>query len=177
MDFLEFIKKRKSIRRFKKNPISDKDIRYILECAINSPSACNSQPYRFVVIRGEFKERFCKEVFKGVYSFCSFVKDAPIIIAIIRVKKSIKMKIGEFISDCDFSLIDIGIAGEHIVLAATYKNLGSLWVGWFDKKKANKMLNVSKDERVEILIAIGEKDEEPAIRKKRNFSEIVSFLE
>lgn len=177
MDFLELTKKRKSIRRFKKNPILDEDIRYILECGINSPSACNSQPYRFVVIRGDFKERFCKEVFKGIYSFCSFVKEAPLIIAIVRVKKNVKTKIGEFISECDFSLIDIGIAGEHIVLAATYRNLGSLWIGWFDRKKANEMLKVSKDERVEILIAIGEKDEEPPLRKKRDFSEIVSYLE
>lgn len=176
MDFLDLLKKRKSIRKFKKTPISDKVLKYILECGINSPSACNTQPYRFVVMSGKFKDKFCEEVFNGVYSFCKFVKDAPVIIAIVRVKNSIKMKIGEFVCDCDFSLLDIGIAGEHIVLASTYKNLGSLWVGWFDRKKANKILGVSKNERVEILIAIGEKDEEPTMRKKKEFSKMVSFF-
>ncbi|MCX7905263.1 MAG: nitroreductase family protein [Elusimicrobiales bacterium] len=177
MDFLDLVKARKSIRKFKVSSISDDILKYILECGINSPSACNIQPYRFIVIRGRFKDKFCKEVFSGIYHFCSFVKDAFVIIAIIRNKKSFKMKIGELVTDCDFSLIDIGICGQQIVLAATEKGLGSLWIGWFDREKAKKMLKVSTDERVEILIAIGEKGEEPSERKKKTFDEVVSFIE
>lgn len=177
MDFLSLVKKRKSIRKFKNSTVSDDVLKYILECGINSPSACNTQPYRFIVIKGDFKNEFCKEIFSGVYSFCEFVKNAPVIIAIVRVKKDIKMKIGEFVTECDFSLIDIGIAGQQMVLAATEKGLGSLWVGWFNRKKANKMLNIQNNERVEILIALGEKDEEPPERKKKSFNEIVSFFE
>ncbi|MGC8866971.1 MAG: nitroreductase family protein [Elusimicrobiales bacterium] len=176
-NFFELVKSRKSIRRFKNTTICNETLKYILECAINSPSACNVQPYRFVVIKGRAKEEFCNEVFSGIYSLSSFVKKAPVIIAIVRSKKSIKMSIGEGIVDCDFSLIDIGICGQHIVLAATEKGLGSLWVGWFNRKAADRFIGVSKNERVEILIALGEKDEEPCERKKKDFNELVSFID
>ena len=177
MDLLSLIKERKSIRRFKKLPIPDDVIRYILYCGINSPSACNVQPYRFVVLRGDFKDRFCSEVFSGIYSPCKFVSDAGVIIAIVRVKDKVKMRLAEIIVESDFSLIDIGIAGQQMILAATEKGFGSLWVGWFDRGKAGRLLNVARNERVEILIAIGYKDEEPPQRKKKSFDEIVSFVE
>lgn len=175
--FLDLVKLRKSIRRFKDTQIPNQILNYILECGRNSPSACNTQPYRFVVIKNNAKDKFCKEVFSGIYSVCSFVNKAAALIAIIRSTKSIKMKIGSYITDCDFSLIDIGISGQHIVLAATEKGLGSLWVGWFDRKKANRLLNVAEDERVEMLIALGEKDEEPSEKKKKSFDELVSFVD
>ena len=85
------------------------------------------------------------------------------------------MKIGNMVCDTDFSLIDLGIAGEHIVLSATDMGLGSLWVGWFDRKKAFEFLNLKKGENIEIIIAIGEKDEEPNERKKKSFEDIVEF--
>jgi nitroreductase len=53
--------------------------------------------------------------------------------------------------------------------------LGSLWVGWFDRKKAFEFLNLKKGENIEIIIAIGEKDEEPNERKKKSFEDIVEF--
>lgn len=176
-NFLELLKKRRSIRKFKTQPVDESVLRYIIECGLNSPSACNKQPYRFVVMRGEAKDKFCRSVFGGIYSFCSFVSKAPVIIALVRNKKSFEMKIGEVIANCDFSLIDIGICGQNMVIAATEKGLGSLWVGWFDRKKANKFLKVGTQETVEILIAIGEKDEDPPPRKKKDFSSAVMFVD
>jgi nitroreductase len=173
--FEELVKKRKSIRKFKENPIEREKIEKILQCARLSPSACNSQPYRFIVMSGEYKNKFCDSVFTGMFSSCSFVKKAPLIIAMVRTKTSLKMKIGNMVCDTDFSLIDLGIAGEHMVLAATDMGLGSLWVGWFDRKKAFEFLNLKKGENIEIIIAIGEKDEEPNERKKKSFEDIVEF--
>ncbi len=171
----EIIKKRRSIRKFKESQIDQDKIRKILNAAILSPSACNAQPYRFIVMSGDYKNKFCDETLTGFFKASSFIKKAPIIIAIIRTPNTIKMKIGNKICDTDFSLIDIGIAGEHIVLMATELELGSLWVGWFDREKATEFLKLKKGERVEILIAIGEKDEEPLERKKKSFDEIVEF--
>lgn len=173
--FKELARKRRSIRKFKETPIDRDKIEEIIKSAIYSPSACNSQPYRFIVLSGDYKNRFCDSVFSGFFSASSFVKKAPVIIAIIRTRTTLKMKIGNKICDTDFSLIDLGIAGEHIVLAATDMGLGSLWVGWFDRKKASEFLNLKKGENIEILIAIGEKDEEPEERKKKAYNDIVEF--
>jgi nitroreductase len=99
------------------------------------------------------------------------------LIVIVRIKPDVKMKVGNLVCDTDFSLIDIGIAGEHMVLKATEFGLGSLWVGWFDRKKAEKFLKLSKNETAEIIIAIGEKDEDPPFRKKKIFKESVTFIQ
>lgn len=174
---LDLIKLRKSIRKFKDIPVEKEKIDYIMECGRLSPSACNNQPYRFVIIQGDFKKKFDEEVFSGIYSFCSFIKSAPLIVAIVREKNKFVANIGSKIQDTDFSLIDIGICGQQIVLAATELGLGSLWVGWFDKKKANKMIGVKKNQSVEMLIAIGYKNEEPSERRKKSFDEIVNVLD
>jgi nitroreductase len=175
--FEDLLKERKSIRKFKETPIEKDKIIKILECGLLSPSACNVQPYRFIVLLGQKKNEFSKEVFDGIFSFSSFVSKAPVLIVIVRIKTNVKMKIGNFVCDTDFSLIDIGIAGEHMVLKATELGLGSLWVGWFDRKKAKKFLKLSKNESPEIIIAIGEKDENPQFRRKKKFEEATTFME
>ncbi|MBP7795640.1 MAG: nitroreductase family protein [Elusimicrobiales bacterium] len=171
----EIVKKRRSIRKFKSDDVPLEKIKQIIECARLAPSARNAQPYRFVVMSGDFKNRFADSVFSGVYSPCSFVKKAPVIIAIVKLKPTVVMKIGNAVSHNDYSLIDIGIAGEHIVIAATELGLGSLWVGWFNRDKANEVLKLKKDENVQILIAIGEKDEDPEERKRKSFEDICEF--
>jgi len=173
----DLLKERKSIRKFKETSIEKDKIIKILECGLLSPSACNVQPYRFIVLLGQKKNEFSKEVFDGIFSFSSFVSKAPVLIVIVRIKPNFKMKIGNFVCDTDFSLIDMGIAGEHMVLKATELRLGSLWVGWFDRKKAQKFLKLSKNESAEIIIAIGEKDENPPFRRKKKFEEAVTFME
>lgn len=175
MKLIDLIKKRKSIRKYSPGEVDEKSIKYILECGRLSPSACNSQLYRFVVIKGEFKDRFVDEVFSGIYSVERFLKNASFLIAVVRIKPNIKMKIGNNIQNVDFSLIDIGIAGEHMILAATELGLGSLWVGWFNKKKADKLLEVKKNEGVEVILAFGYKAEEPPERRKKDFDKIVDF--
>jgi len=173
----DLLKKRRSIRKFRETPIDDEKIRKILECGVLSPSACNTQPYRFIVLKGKAKNEFSKNVFSGIFSYCLFASKAAVLVVIVRIKLSTKIRLGNYICDTDFSLIDIGIAGEHIVLKATELELGTLWIGWFDRKKANKFLKLSSNESAEIIIAIGEKDEDPPFRKKKKFDEMVSFME
>ncbi|MEF3280276.1 MAG: nitroreductase family protein [Elusimicrobiota bacterium] len=172
---IDLLKARRSIRKFKSSPVEESKIKYIIECGRISPSACNLQPYRFIVLSGGFKKRFDEAVFSGIYSVCSFVKKAPLSIVIVRLKPGFKTKIGSKLQDTDFSLIDIGIAGEHMIMAACELGLGSLWVGWFDKKKAFDLLSLNRGETAEVMIVIGEKDEDPYERKKKNFDEIVIF--
>ncbi len=59
-----------------------------------------------------------------------------------------------------FYLIDIGIAGEHFVLQAEELGLGTCWIGWFNESAVKSVLNIPRDKRIDILIALGYYDRE-----------------
>ena len=65
MDLLKVIKERKSIRAFKPDPISKEKIEEILRLSIHAPSAINLQPWEFIVLTGEEKERLSRRLIKA----------------------------------------------------------------------------------------------------------------
>jgi nitroreductase len=65
MDFLKVIKERKSIRAFKPDPIPKEKIEEILRLTIHAPSAINLQPWEFIVVTGEEKERLGRRLIKA----------------------------------------------------------------------------------------------------------------
>ncbi len=168
MNFDELIKKRYSTRSYSPKPVSREIIDKCIESARLAPSACNSQPWYFIIIDDpEFKNLFCKSAFSGIYSMCSFADSAPVIIAVITEKSSYIAKIGGFFKGTQFCLIDIGIACEHLILQATEEGLGTCWIGWFDEKRVKKMLGLPKGKKVDILISMGYPKEETTHEKVR----------
>lgn len=156
MVFLDLVKRRQSLRKYLSRPVSRKVIERCLEAARLAPSACNSQPWSFVVVdESGLKAKFTEAVFSGIYSMNSFAKAAPVIIAVITEKSSYAAKVGGFLKGTQYSLIDIGIATEHLILQAEEEGLGTCWLGWFDEKKAKKILNIPKNKKIDILISLG----------------------
>ena len=156
MSLLDLIKHRRSVRRFVDKPVERDKIMLCLEAARLAPSACNSQPWKFIVVDdGELKDRLCRAAFSGIYSVMSFAKKAPVIVAVVSEKGKFIARVGGLLRGTDFYLIDIGIATEHFVLQAEELELGTCWIGWFNEKAVKSILNVPKDRRVEVLIAMG----------------------
>ncbi len=173
---LDIIKNRRSIRKYKDQKISKEDLDIILEAARLAPSACNSQPWHYVVFNeDEAKNKFCEEVFSGLYKSTIFAAKAPVIIAVVSNKGNITSRIGNMIKQTLFWVMDHGIAGENLVLQAQSMGIGSCWIGWFDFKKAAKFLNLGMGEKVEILLALGYPDETPDARPRKDFKDIVSY--
>ena len=108
-----------------------------------------------------------KKAFSGVYSMNSFAKYAPVIIAVVRDCPSYIAKLGGYLRGVELSLIDIGIACEHLILQAEEIGLGSCWLGWFNEKAVKEVLGLPKQKRVDILISLGYPQEEEARTKKR----------
>jgi len=175
---LDTIKQRRSIRNFQNQPIERDKIYLCLEAARLAPSACNTQPWRFVIVDDkELKDKLCSEAFSGIYSMCSFAKTASVIVVVISEKQKFLTKVGGAIRGTQFYLIDIGIACEHFILQATELGLGTCWIGWFDENKVKKVLAVPKEKKVISLIAVGYyQDSHPFSEKNRkSLNEIVSF--
>ena len=178
MAILDIIKHRRSVRNFLDRPVEREKIMLCLEAARLAPSACNSQPWKFIVVDDkELKDRLCRGAFSGVYSTTSFARKAPLIVAVVSEKAKFLERIGGLIRDTRFYLIDIGIATEHFILQAEELGLGSCWIGWFDEAAVKSTLKVPRDRRIDVLLAVGYYDKGKLVRphKRDSLEEISAF--
>ena len=174
--FLELAAGRRSIRRYRPDAVPREKLDYCLEAARLAPSACNSQPCRFVVVdEPALKERFCAAAFSGVYSATKFAAAAPALVAVTADRGKFSAWVGNQVQDTNFRLIDIGIAAEHFVLAAAEQGLGTCWIGWFSQKGAAKALGLPSGRRVEVLLSVGYPAESPAARPRKTREEYISY--
>ncbi|MFC1951985.1 nitroreductase family protein [Chloroflexota bacterium] len=156
MTLPDLLKHRKSIRGFLDKPVERDKILTCLEAARLAPSACNSQPWKFVVVDdSQLKNKLCDAAFSGIYSINTFCKTAPVIVAVISEKSKFLAGIGGMLRDTKYYLIDIGIAIEHFVLQAEELGLGTCWIGWFNEGAVKPILNIPRSKKIDIVIALG----------------------
>lgn len=177
MTFQQLVKSRRSIRRYLEKPIEREKILTCIEAARLAPSADNVQPWRFLIIDDpELKARFAKEVFSGIYFISKFAAKAPVLILILARLDIIANRIGKQIQNIHFYLIDIGIAGEHIVLQAEELGLGTCWIGWLNLRKARKFLKIPRKYKIVSLMAMGYYEKKPSREKKRKKLEEIAWF-
>ena len=174
MNFLELVNRRKSCRRYLNKPVPKESIERCLEAARLAPSACNSQPWQFVVVTDEaLKNKLVEESLSGMYAVFSFAKKAPVVFAVIRDRSRYISQLAGALRGVEYSLIDIGIAGEHFILQATEEGLGTCWIGWFNEKAVKKVLGIHKSEKIDALIILGyPEDPGPKQKKRKSLSEM-----
>ncbi|MFA5168157.1 MAG: nitroreductase family protein [Candidatus Omnitrophota bacterium] len=179
MNFLDLVQKRRSVRRYSDRPVAKEDVLKCLEAARLAPSACNSQPWHFVVIdEPELRRRVAERIFSGLYSMNKFAKEAPVLVAVVSEKMKFLASLGGQIRDTRYCLVDIGIVCEHLILQAQELGIGSCWIGWFDEKALKQELKLSRDKKIDIVIALGYPEEDKIVPKTRKtLTEISSFNE
>ncbi len=153
MDFLELVEKRQSDRKYETRPVNRELITQCLEAARLAPSACNSQPWKFVVVDDPALLKDVADATAGM-GMNKFAHEVPAIIAVVLEKMNLTAKIGSVIKDKEYSLVDVGIAVEHFCLAATSLGLGTCIIGWFDERRMRRLLGV-KGKRIPLLITLG----------------------
>lgn len=173
----KLIAQRRSIRRYLDKPVGREKILECLEAARLAPSADNVQPWRFLIIDDpEIKDRFTKGVFSGIYAPSKFAAKAPVLIVILARLDIITNRIGKQMQRVDFYLIDIGIAGEHIVIQAEELGLGTCWIGWYNSRKARKILGIPKKYKIVSLLSMGYYEKKPSrVKKRKNLEDIAWF--
>lgn len=162
---LDIIKKRRSIRSYKSDPVEDSKINEILKAAMFSPSACHTRPWEFVVI----KDRKTKAILSQITPWASFAKDAPVVIIVCAdTKKAFTVENGTTWIE------DASITAEHIYLETTNLGLGTCWIQIRDIKNGigensediiKQTLNIPDHIRVLCMFPVGypqaEKSEHP----------------
>jgi nitroreductase len=177
MAFLELVRKRRSTRKYSAKPVPRETLERCLEAARLAPSACNVQPWHFIVVDdAELKNNLAKAAFSGVYSMNSFAKDAPVLIAVVTERSNYIARLGGYLKGVQYSLIDIGIVCEHLVLQAEEEGVGTCWLGWFNEGAVKKVLGLPKAKKVDIMISMGYPESEELREKTRkHLSEIRRF--
>ncbi len=173
MDFLDLVKRRQSDRRFEPTPVSKELIVGCLEAARMAPSACNSQPWKFVVIdEPELKGKVARAA--ASMGMNKFADEAPVIVAVVMEKMNFTARIGSVIKDKEYSLLDVGIATEHFCLQAASMGLGTCILGWFNEKEVNKLLHVG-NRRIPLLILLGYPAGEIRPKARKRLDEMSSW--
>lgn len=155
-DIIELLNKRQSVREYADKAIPRRLLLSCLEAARLSPSACNVQPWEFVIIDDkELKERFCEIAFGGKFFPNRFAAKAPVVIAVLENFDKKVCKMTGYIHGENYHFLDIGIACSNLMLRAYELNIGACMLGWFDTQGAKKILGVGKEKNVITLIALG----------------------
>lgn len=175
-DFLQFISTRQSDRAFDPNrPVEKEKIERILEAARLAPSACNSQPWRFIVVDDpELKNKVADTTSSRLLGMNHFTKQAPVHIIVVEEPVNIASGIGGMVKDKPFQQLDLGIVSAHIVLATHAEGLGSCMIGWFNESKLRSLLDIPKQRRVWLDIVIGYSTQPLRPKKRKTVQQIVS---
>lgn len=167
MSFFKLVKTRQSVRKYSYNLVEKEKIEKCIETARLAPSACNSQPWTFVVVDDkELAKEVANATFSKAISFNKFALDAPVMVVIVIEKPKVIAQIGGSIKNREFPLLDIGIAADHFCYQAHELGLGTCMLGWFNEKKVKSLLNIPKKKRVALCISVGYPVDNYHFRKK-----------
>lgn len=172
MDFFEVIRERRSIRKYKDTPVSADVLEQILDAARLAPSWHNNQCWKFIIVSsGAGKERILPAVSDANPGKKSLAQ-APVVILVCGCPEESGDKEGK-----SYYLTDVGIACEHLCLAARALGLGTCWIGAFNEEYLSREFGVPKSFRVVAVTPLGYPDQEPNPRPRKDLSEIVFFEE
>jgi nitroreductase len=176
-DLLELFANRQSVRAYKTIPVEKEKIERCIEAARLAPSACNSQPWKFIVVDNtELKNQIADLTTTRALAMNHFTKQAPVHIVLVMESPNFTSKMGEIIRDKPFTLIDVGIASIQFCLQATAEGLGTCMIGWFNEKKVKKLLNIPSSKRAVLVITLGYPETDEIRQKRRkDFSEVHSY--
>jgi nitroreductase len=199
----EAIEQRRSIRKFKSDPVPEEYVTALLEAARLAPSGCNAQPWRFRIVKDkETKVQLAKAAYEQ-----SFISEAPVILVccadikgyldgtvsgiqdlgkvgaiedrIVNILQkradhmTAQMKIMSREQLGSRIAFNVAIAVEHIVLRALDFGLGSCWIRLIDEQMVRDIFGWNDNIFVVALLPVGYPKEIPAPRKRIGVDEIL----
>ena len=179
MEFMDCVKGRRSIRRFKEEPIDRKVIEEIITTASYAPSWKNSQTARYIVIEdAALKSEIAENCVSGFELNARNIRNAPSIVLVTTVSnRSGYEKDGSFSTDkgTHWESFDAGIATQTFCLSAYEKGLVIVILGIFDEKKIIEAAKIPEGQKLSTVICIGYPDEEPTMPKRKDIEELLSY--
>ena len=166
MDFLELAKKRYSVRAYKPVPVEDEKLQEVLEAARLAPTACNLQPFQFIVIHTKGKEADLRRLYSDYW-----LLEAPLVICACGIPSQSWVR-----SDGkNYLEVDVTIAMDHLILAAADLGLGTCWIGAFNPNAAREILNLPNGVEPIAFTPLGYPDDEPGYKGRKSIDKLVRY--
>ena len=176
-NFTDLVQSRRSIRSYTEDQIPHKHLEKCVDAARIAPSACNSQPWKFIIVNDKkLVKNIALKTLSRDYGMNAFTENANAFIVIVSEKQKLIPSIAGAVQRTDYRLIDIGIACEHIVLQAQELSIGTCVLGWFNEKRIKKILSIPRSRKVELVISMGyASDKELKPRPLKDRSETIGY--
>jgi nitroreductase len=188
---MKAISTRRSIRRYKADPVDDKTLKTVLEAARQAPSWANTQCWRFIVVRGSNIKAELSGTLREANPALEAIKDAPmVIVACAELGKAgylhrkpdpatdrgnLPKKPEPATDKGDWYMFDVALAMQNLVLAAHSLGLGTVHVGSFNAKRAAIILELPEGYCVVEMTPLGYPDQIRDPRPRKDLSEIVYY--
>ena len=175
MTVFDAISIRRSIRSYSPREIPEEILRKMLLTLRYAPSACNLQPWRFIVVRDPEIRRRVAEASNGQM----FIAEAPVIIVGCAFPEEAYRRMGGYGNSAE---IDVTIAVDHLTLAAIEEGLGTCWIGAFREERVKELLGIPRGVKVVALTPLGYPSDsqklaspDPKKERRKSLEEIVSY--
>jgi nitroreductase len=166
MEFSELIQKRYSVRAYRPDPVEEDKLHQVLEAARLAPSAANRQPFQFIVIRTAGREDELRRIYQR-----EWFTQAPLILCACAIPAQgwVRMD-GKPYTD-----VDVTIAMDHLILAATELGLGTCWIAAFDPTAAREVLGLPDEVEPIAFTPLGYPADRLGGKKRKPLSDLVRY--
>lgn len=177
MDFLTLAAKRQSDRSYSEQPVDRKDILTCLEAARLAPSACNSQPWKFIVIDDDhLRSKVADAIYQNPAKLNQFAATAPVLVAVVEEEAKLMESVRDRIPANTWSYYDLGAAVEHFCLQAAELDLGTCIMGAFDGTAIKELLQIPAERNLRVMLTLGHPASQVQRTKlRKEISDISSF--
>ena len=165
MEFDELIAKRYSVRAYKPEPVEDDKLQKVLNAARLAPTACNLQPFKLIVVKTHGREDELRKIYKA-----DWFAHAPVLICGCTIPSQAWVRQYDNKNHAD---IDLAIAMDHLILAATNLGLGTCWIAAFDPDAARRVLNIPDNLTPAIFTPLGYPADAPREKLRKTLKELI----
>lgn len=179
MEFMECVQGRRSVRKFKSDPVGTELIEKIVQAAAYAPSWKNSQATRYIAISDvALKKELAETCVMDFELNKKNILAAPMLVLVTTVSPRSGFERDGSPSTSKGShweSFDAGIATQTFCLAAHNEGLGTVIMGLYDEEKTIKVAGVPEGQKVSAMVAIGWPDESPVMPKRKSVQELLRF--
>ncbi len=176
MDFSELVRRRESCRSYTDRPVPREKLVACVEAARMAPSACNSQPWHFVIVDEPEQQKALAEATDNfIPGMNAFAAQAPASIIVLEGKATLMARLGGSINHQYYAHMDVGNALAYLTLAAADQGLATCILGVFNEKQLKAAFAIPESFRIRAVVLCGyTKREEPRAKRRKALDEILS---
>jgi nitroreductase len=176
MDLMEAIKGRRSVRKYKSDPVPEEALRMVMEAVRWAPSWANTQCWEVIVVKDAKLKSELAGTLPGGNPARGSIIETPIVLVLCGKKGVSGCYKGQVATvKGDWLMFDTGIAMQNLCLAAHALGLGTVIVGMFDHKRAERILGLPQDMELVAMTPLGYPVAVGSLPKRKEISEFVFY--